>query len=221
MVKFDTWTAFRAGAMTYRISAHQWILTTGLPIESNVMVRDHIGNCFNLSTLTTLEWEFLPVTPDEPEITLDMVQEQCIMPSCERWHCVLTPKETTTSTGMHLYQQDIQRSLLQKGRLLWPKIWQVAILPPIHESEKRSSESQEPRGWKLVTLEDVRMTVQGHHVEKEKVRVIMFQKERVLARKERSLARPSELLKEKSSRELVESPFLDQQHLLKLERKET
>ena len=40
VVKFDTWTAYRAGAMTYRTSACQWVLTTGLPVESIVMVKD-------------------------------------------------------------------------------------------------------------------------------------------------------------------------------------
>ena len=62
VVKFDTWTAYRAGAMTYRNSASQWILTTGLPLESVVMVRDHLGHCFDLDTLTlltTLEWKFM------------------------------------------------------------------------------------------------------------------------------------------------------------------
>ena len=39
VVKFDTWTAYRAGAMTYRNSANQWILTTGLPLEAVIMVR--------------------------------------------------------------------------------------------------------------------------------------------------------------------------------------
>ena len=30
VVKFDTWAAYRAGAMMYRNSADQWTLTTGL-----------------------------------------------------------------------------------------------------------------------------------------------------------------------------------------------
>ena len=131
VVKFDTWTAYRAGAMAYRTSANQWALTTGLPVES---VRDHIGNCFDLSTVTTLEWAFLPITPEEPETTLaDMIQGQCVMPSCERWHCVLTTQEKATSVGMHLFdwqlyqnqgvmnicQRDVQKLLLQKRPLFW------------------------------------------------------------------------------------------------------
>ena len=72
VVKFDTWTAFRAGAMAYRNSANQWMLTTGLPLESIVMVRDHLGNCFDVSTMTTMEWKFLPATNDEPETTIDI-----------------------------------------------------------------------------------------------------------------------------------------------------
>ena len=47
------------------------------------MVRDHVGNCFDLNTMTTLEWAFLPITPEEPETTIaEMVQGQCVMPSC-------------------------------------------------------------------------------------------------------------------------------------------
>ena len=95
VVKFDT--AFRAGAMACRTSANQWVLTTGLPVESIVMVRDHVVNCFDLTAMSTLEWEFLPITPDEPETAAaDMVQGHCLMPSCERWHCVLTTKEKET-----------------------------------------------------------------------------------------------------------------------------
>ena len=91
MVKFDTWTAFRAGAMAYRTQATQWVLTTGLPLESIVLVRDHMGNCFDPLTLDTMEWGILPVTEDEPNTTINTIQGNCIMPTSERWHCVLTP----------------------------------------------------------------------------------------------------------------------------------
>ena len=68
VVKFDTWTASRAGAMTYRNSANQWILTTGL--ESVILVRDHVGHCFDVNSLSTLVWTFNVPTPDEPEETI-------------------------------------------------------------------------------------------------------------------------------------------------------
>ena len=43
IVKFDTWTAFRYGAMAYRTGVNHWVLTTGIPLESKVLVRDHVG----------------------------------------------------------------------------------------------------------------------------------------------------------------------------------
>ena len=102
VVKFDTWTAFKAGGMAYRNAANQWLLTTGLPIESIVLVRDHLGNCLDMSTMTMMEWRFLPPTDDEPETLNDLVQKKCVMPTCERWHCVLTERERATGTGLHL-----------------------------------------------------------------------------------------------------------------------
>ena len=97
--------------MAYRTSANYWMLTTGLPIESIIMIRDHLGNCFDMSTLTMMEWKFLPVTNDEPETPHDLAQGECIMPTCERWHCVMTEKERATSTGMHLLDwQPYQKS---------------------------------------------------------------------------------------------------------------
>ena len=163
VVKFDTWTAFRAGAMAYRNSAHQWILTTGLPIESIIMVRVYLGNCFDMSTMTMMEWKYLPVTKDEPETPSDLVQGECIMPTCERWHCVITEKESTTSTGMHLLDwQPYQKSWgddhlsmrhadenppekpLVLAEWAGTKVWQVATIPPIHPS---AQESQEVRKW--------------------------------------------------------------------------
>ena len=115
VVKFDTWTAFRAGAMAYRNSANKWILTTGLPLASIVMVRDHLGNCIDMSTMTIMEWKFLPTSNDEPEALNNLVQKECIMPTCERWHCVLTEKERETSAGIHLLDwQQYQKSWGEK-----------------------------------------------------------------------------------------------------------
>ena len=93
VVKFDTWTAFRAGAMAYRTQGTQWVLTTGLPLESIVMIRDHVGNCLDPHILDAVEWRILPVTEGEPNTTIDTIQGNCIMPTCERWHCILTTTE--------------------------------------------------------------------------------------------------------------------------------
>ena len=75
----------------------------------------------------------------------------------------------------------------------------------------------------LVTMELVKMTGQGHHYGKVRAKAIQRRvpKERVLARKVRSLARPLALLKEKKLKELAGSSFLDQQYFLNLKRKET
>ena len=51
VVKFDTWTAFRYGAIAYRTQATQWVLTTGLPLESIVLIRDHMGSCLDYTTM--------------------------------------------------------------------------------------------------------------------------------------------------------------------------
>ena len=152
--------------MAYRNSAYQSMLTTGLPIESIVMIRDHVGNCFDASTMTTLEWGFLPITQDEPNTTIDMEQGQCIMPTCERWHCLMTEAEKVTSPGLHLLDwQPYQKSWgdeylsmrhaetnppekpLTLSEWLGTKIWQVATLPPIHPSAQESGEPQESRKW--------------------------------------------------------------------------
>ena len=58
VVKFDTWSAYRAGALAYRTGPNTWALTTGLPVESIVLVRDHLGGYFDPGTLSTLEWHF-------------------------------------------------------------------------------------------------------------------------------------------------------------------
>ena len=161
VVKFDTWTAYRAGAMTYRNSANQWILTTGLPLESIVMVRDHVGHCFDLDTLRTLEWKFMRITPEEPETTIaEMVPGHCVMPSCERWHCILTTKEKETSIGMHLFDWGDEQLSTRRSEIVPPekalalaewagtKIKQVATQPPHHTAGEKSDEAQEPRVWK-------------------------------------------------------------------------
>ena len=166
VVKFDTWAAFRARAMAYRNSTSQWMLTTGLPVESIVLIREHVGNCFNPITMITLDWEFLPITQDEPDTTIDMIQGTCIMPTCERWHCVMTDSEMVTSPGLHILDwQPYQKSwgdaylsmrhieanppekLLTLSEWLGTKVWQVATLPPIYPSFQQAGESQKSRKW--------------------------------------------------------------------------
>ena len=158
VVKFDTWTAFRAGAMAYRNSASQWILTTGLPIASIVMVRDHLGNCFDMSTMTMMEWKFLPTTNDEPVTLNDLVQKECIMPTCERWHCVMTEKEKAISEGIHLLDwQPYHKSwgeeylslrhadtnppekALALAEWVGSKVWHVAVISPTPPEEPQET----------------------------------------------------------------------------------
>ena len=103
VVKFDTWTAFRYGAMAYRTSANQWVLTTGIPLESIVLIRDHVGSYLDPSTLDTLTWKFLPPRAEEPVVLIDVEQGKCIMPTMERWHCVLTDTEKGSSPTLHLF----------------------------------------------------------------------------------------------------------------------
>ena len=102
LVKFDTWTAFRYGAMAYRIQATQWVLTTGLPLESIVLIHDHMGSCFDPSTMDSMIWSFLPPTEEESTHIIDVEQGVCVMPTTERWHCVLTDTERVTSPDLHL-----------------------------------------------------------------------------------------------------------------------
>ena len=104
-MKFDTWIAYRAGAMTYRDSANQWILTTGLPLESVVLVRDHVGNCFDVTTMSTLVWDFIVVTAEEPR---DPITELVKNRMCDAVKCAMalyldnkkTRREIRTCTSL-------------------------------------------------------------------------------------------------------------------------
>ena len=70
-------------------------------MESIVLVRDHLGACYDSTTMTTLEWRFCEEEPTEP--IKDMVTTNCMMPSCDRWHCTLTEEERTHGTGLRIY----------------------------------------------------------------------------------------------------------------------
>ena len=212
VVKFDTWTAYRAGAMTYENSVNQWILTTGLLLESIVMVRDHVGHCLDLDTLTTLERKFMPITPEEPETTIaEMVPGHCVMPSCGRWHCVLTTKEKGTSIGMHLFDWELYQKSWGDEQL---STRHSEIVPP-----ERPLRYLGGQGTKIKQYLHIILLVRNLMRLKNRARVIRkvrtIQKERASARRERSLVRLSVTQKEKKWRGLVESSFLDQQHFLK------
>ena len=150
----------------YRTQATQWVLTTGLPLESIVLIRDHVGSCLDPFTLDTMQWGILPVTEEEPVNTINTIQGNCIMPTSERWHCVLTTTEMVTSPGLHIldwrpYQKAwgdeylsmrlIKDNPPEKALILseWlgTKIWQVAAIPSIH-STQGVGERQESRKWR-------------------------------------------------------------------------
>ena len=79
VVQFDTWLAYREGALAYRTSPNQWILTTGPLLESVVYIRDHTGGCLDQSTLTTLTWHYFDSKPTEP-IKQKFANNACDMP---------------------------------------------------------------------------------------------------------------------------------------------
>ena len=141
-----------------RNAANQWLLTTGLPLESIVMVRDHLGNCLDMSTMTMMEWRFLPPTHDEPETLNDLVQKKCVMPTCERWHCVLTERERATGTGLHLLDWQPYRKTwgdeylsmrhadtnppektLTLAEWVGSKVWEVAVISPTSPEEPQET----------------------------------------------------------------------------------
>ena len=160
IVKFDMWTAFRFGAVTYRTGIDQWVLTTGLPLESIVFVRDHVESYLDPVTLDTMVWTFLPPMADEPVIPIDVERGLCKMPTMERWHCLMTNAERENSADIHLldwrpYVKDSGDPYLSLRRTEqnptdialtlseWNgmKIWQIATIPPNLE------ETTEPRKW--------------------------------------------------------------------------
>ena len=161
VVKFDTWTAFRHGAMACRTNVNQWALTTGIPLESIVLVRDHVGSYLDPSTLDAMTWSFLPPRPAETNLLIDVEQGICIMPTMERWHCVLTDTEKDTSPGLHLFDwkpyqkgwgdpylslRKVDQNPPDKALTLseWNgmKIWQIATIPPA------TGELDTPETWR-------------------------------------------------------------------------
>ena len=122
------------------------------------MVRDHLGNSIDTSTTTTMEWKFLPVTNDEPVTLNDLVQKECIMPTCERWHCVMTEKEKATSVGIHLLDwQPYHKTwgeeylslrhadtnppvkALALAEWVGSKVWHVAVISPTPPKEPQEA----------------------------------------------------------------------------------
>ena len=161
VVKFDTWTAFRYGAMAYRTGANQWVLTTGIQLESIVLIRDHVGSYLDPSTLDMLTWKFLPPRAEEPVVLIDMEQGKCIMPTMERWHCVLTDTEKGSSPTLHMFdwkpyqkgsgdpylslrriEQNPPDTALTLSEWNGMKIWQIATIPPL------TGNSTDPGKWR-------------------------------------------------------------------------
>ena len=149
IVKFDTWTAFRLGAMAYKTGKDQWMLTTGIPLESIVLIRDHVGSCLDPLTLDTLSWKYLLPAAEEPVTLIDVETGICKMPTMERWHCLLTKAERENSPELHLFDwrpyskgsgdpylslrhtednpTDVALTLSEWNGM---KIWQIATIPP-------------------------------------------------------------------------------------------
>ena len=149
IVKFDTWTAFRLGAIAYKTGIDQWMMTTGLPLESIVSIRDHVGSYLDPLTLDTLMWRFLPPRVDEPVIPIDVETGVCKMPTTERWHCLMTDAERENSADLHLLdwrpynkgsgepylslrktEQNPTDVALTLSEWNGMKIWQIATIPP-------------------------------------------------------------------------------------------
>ena len=97
VVDFDAWIACRSGAMACKVSPIQWILTTGIPLESVISVRDSTGGFFDCATLGTLNREYQATKPVEP--LQSKIKGTCEMPSLERWHCMLSPEEEKHAEG--------------------------------------------------------------------------------------------------------------------------
>ena len=66
------------------------MLTTGIPLESIVSIRDHVGSYLDPLTLDTLVWIYLPPRAEEPVVPIDVETGICKMPTAERWHCLMT-----------------------------------------------------------------------------------------------------------------------------------
>ena len=63
--------------IAYKTGVDQWVLTTGLPLESIVLIRDHVGSYLDPLTLDTLLWRYLPPRAEEPAILIDVETGVC------------------------------------------------------------------------------------------------------------------------------------------------
>ena len=88
--------------MAYKTGIDQWVMTTGIPLESIVFVRDHVGSYLDPLTLDTMTWTFLPPMADEPVTPIDVETGLRKMPTMERWHCLMTNAERENSADLHL-----------------------------------------------------------------------------------------------------------------------
>ena len=131
-----------------------------------MLIRDHMGSCFDPSTMGSMTWSFLPPREEESNLVIDVEQGICIMPTTERWHCVLTDTEEVTSPDLHLFDwqpykkgwgdpylsmRNVEDNPADKALTLseWfgMKIWQIATIPPIHPSQLMGG-LEEPRRWR-------------------------------------------------------------------------
>ena len=136
-------------------------MTTGIPLESIVLVRDHVGSYLDPLTLDTLTWKFLPPRAEEPTTLIDVEQGLCVMPTMERWHCVITDTERVFAPNLHLFDwkpyqkgsgdpylslRRIEENPPDKALTLseWNgmKIWQIATIPPLIR------DSPNPEKWR-------------------------------------------------------------------------
>ena len=198
------------------------MLTTGIPLESIVLIRDHVGSYMDPSTLDTLTWKFLPPRAEEPTLLIDVEQGQCIMPTMERWHCVLTDTERGSSPTLHLFdwkpyqkgsgdpylslrriEQNPPDTALTLSEWNGMKIWQIATIPPL------TGKSTDPGKWRYsqagmnyLTDSMVREVDRSRTPRLEVIRAKVILKERVLVKRGRSRLR---LLAPQKVRILTES----------------
>ena len=135
--------------MAYRAGVNQWVLTTGLPLESIVLIRDHVGSYLDPLTLDTMTWKYLLPRAEEPTVLIDVERGLCVMPTTERWHCTLTDMERDSSPDLHLFDwkpyqkgsgdpylslRNTEENPPDKALTLseWNgmKIWKIATIPP-------------------------------------------------------------------------------------------
>ena len=125
-----------------------------------------MGSCLDPSTMDTMTWSFLPPTEEETNLTIDVEQGVRVMPTTERWHCVLTQTEANTSPNLHLFDwqpyqkgwgdpylsmRNVEDNPPDKALTLseWfgMKIWQIATISPVHSAQMTGG-LEASRNWR-------------------------------------------------------------------------